>query len=217
MIGPSSTRRPQPGDLMAEAFLLSAARTPIGKFLGGLADVSAPELGAIALKAALERAKVAARQGRRSHLRQRATSRARSEPGPAGGPQGRAAGHDRGVHRQQGLRLRPQGGHAGRPGDPGRRRRPDRGRRHGVDEPGAAPALRCPGRLEVRRPKGRRFGRFTTASGARSRTGRWARRPSTSPPSAASPGETWTRSPSKAISGPRRRGKRRRSTTKSCR
>ncbi|HEX4591505.1 MAG TPA: acetyl-CoA C-acetyltransferase [Gemmataceae bacterium] len=42
---------------MADAFLLSAARTPIGKFLGGLVDVSAPDLGAIAVKAALERAK----------------------------------------------------------------------------------------------------------------------------------------------------------------
>ncbi len=41
---------------MADAFLLAAARTPIGKFLGGLADVSAPDLGAIAIKAALERA-----------------------------------------------------------------------------------------------------------------------------------------------------------------
>jgi acetyl-CoA C-acetyltransferase len=42
---------------MADAFVLSAARTPIGKFLGGLADLSAPDLGAIALKAVLERAK----------------------------------------------------------------------------------------------------------------------------------------------------------------
>src|SRR4051794_31419800 len=45
---------------MPDAFLLSAARTPIGKFLGGLADLSAPELGAVALKAALERAKAPA-------------------------------------------------------------------------------------------------------------------------------------------------------------
>src|SRR4051794_38101608 len=43
---------------MADAFLLAASRTPIGKYLGGLADVSAPQLGAVALKAALERAKV---------------------------------------------------------------------------------------------------------------------------------------------------------------
>lgn len=41
---------------MADAYLLSAARTPIGKFLGGLAELSAPQLGAVALKAALARA-----------------------------------------------------------------------------------------------------------------------------------------------------------------
>src|SRR5262245_41541948 len=41
---------------MADAFLLSAARTPIGKYLGGLADVPAPQLGATALAEALKRA-----------------------------------------------------------------------------------------------------------------------------------------------------------------
>jgi acetyl-CoA C-acetyltransferase len=40
--------------------ILSAARTPIGKFLGGLSSLSAPELGAVAIKAALERAGVPA-------------------------------------------------------------------------------------------------------------------------------------------------------------
>src|SRR6188474_694380 len=34
--------------------IVSAARTPIGKFLGGLSSVSAPELGAVAIRAALE-------------------------------------------------------------------------------------------------------------------------------------------------------------------
>jgi acetyl-CoA C-acetyltransferase len=38
--------------------IVSAARTPIGKFLGSLSSLSAPELGAIAIKAALERAGV---------------------------------------------------------------------------------------------------------------------------------------------------------------
>jgi acetyl-CoA C-acetyltransferase len=47
---------------MAEAFLLSAARTPIGKFLGGLADVPAPQLGAFALAEALKRARAAPAQ-----------------------------------------------------------------------------------------------------------------------------------------------------------
>src|SRR5215213_6081104 len=36
--------------------IVSAARTPIGKFLGALSPVSAPELGAVAIRAALERA-----------------------------------------------------------------------------------------------------------------------------------------------------------------
>jgi acetyl-CoA C-acetyltransferase len=43
---------------MADAFLLSAVRTPIGKHLGGLADLSAPELGAVALAEALRRGRV---------------------------------------------------------------------------------------------------------------------------------------------------------------
>jgi len=38
--------------------ILGASRTPIGAFLGGLAPVSAPRLGAIAIKCALERAGV---------------------------------------------------------------------------------------------------------------------------------------------------------------
>ena len=36
--------------------IVAAQRTPIGKFLGGLSTLSAPELGAIAIKAAVERA-----------------------------------------------------------------------------------------------------------------------------------------------------------------
>jgi acetyl-CoA C-acetyltransferase len=41
---------------MADAFLLSAARTPIGKYLGSLAEVPAPQLGAVAIAEALRRA-----------------------------------------------------------------------------------------------------------------------------------------------------------------
>lgn len=39
--------------------ILSAARTPIGSFGGSLSSISAPQLGAVAIKAALERAGVA--------------------------------------------------------------------------------------------------------------------------------------------------------------
>jgi acetyl-CoA C-acetyltransferase len=47
---------------MADAFLLSAARTPIGKYLGGLSELPAPELGAIAIAEAMKRAAVSPEQ-----------------------------------------------------------------------------------------------------------------------------------------------------------
>src|SRR5437016_7505671 len=47
---------------MPDAFILSAARTPVAKFLGDLADLTAPQLGAVALREALARAKTPADQ-----------------------------------------------------------------------------------------------------------------------------------------------------------
>lgn len=41
-----------------DAVILSGARTPVGKYLGGLTSVSAPRLGAVAIKAAVERANI---------------------------------------------------------------------------------------------------------------------------------------------------------------
>src|SRR5260370_6488886 len=41
---------------MAETLILSAARTPIGKYLSGLAEMSAPELGATVVAESLRRA-----------------------------------------------------------------------------------------------------------------------------------------------------------------
>jgi acetyl-CoA C-acetyltransferase len=43
---------------MANAVIVSAVRTPFGRLGGGLADIPATELGAIAIRAGLERAKV---------------------------------------------------------------------------------------------------------------------------------------------------------------
>jgi acetyl-CoA C-acetyltransferase len=45
---------------MPEALIVSAARTPIGKYLGSLADVPAPQLGAAATAEALRRARAPA-------------------------------------------------------------------------------------------------------------------------------------------------------------
>jgi len=46
-------------DLSRQPVIVGAARTPIGRYLGGLASLSAPDLGAIAIKAALQRSGVA--------------------------------------------------------------------------------------------------------------------------------------------------------------
>ena len=42
-------------DLSRTPVIVAAARTPVGKFLGGLSSLRAPELGAIAIRAAMER------------------------------------------------------------------------------------------------------------------------------------------------------------------
>src|ERR1019366_7299653 len=46
--------------MMNDAYLVSAVRTPIGKFLGGLADLAAPELGGRVLKEVLARSNIPA-------------------------------------------------------------------------------------------------------------------------------------------------------------
>lgn len=45
---------------MTDVFIVDSARTPIGSFLGSLSSLSAPELGAVALQAALKRSGVPA-------------------------------------------------------------------------------------------------------------------------------------------------------------
>ena len=47
---------------MKDTVIISAVRTPVGKFQGGLKSMSAPQLGAIAVKAAVERAGLAPEQ-----------------------------------------------------------------------------------------------------------------------------------------------------------
>ena len=47
---------------MREVVIASAARTPIGCFNGALSSLSAPRLGAVAIKAAVERAGIPADQ-----------------------------------------------------------------------------------------------------------------------------------------------------------
>src|SRR5262245_21218770 len=54
--GPLSVAK-QNDATMADAFPPSAVRTPIGKYLGSLSEVSAPQLGTAAIAEAIRRAK----------------------------------------------------------------------------------------------------------------------------------------------------------------
>ncbi|MFL5538160.1 MAG: acetyl-CoA C-acyltransferase, partial [Longimicrobiaceae bacterium] len=47
-------------DPKTTAVIVSAVRTPIGRYLGGLASLSAPDLGAVAIREAVARAGVSA-------------------------------------------------------------------------------------------------------------------------------------------------------------
>ena len=47
---------------MSHAYVITGCRTPIGKFLGGLAALDAPHLGALAIAEALKRAAIAVDQ-----------------------------------------------------------------------------------------------------------------------------------------------------------
>src|SRR5690606_16084057 len=49
-------------EIMTDVVIVSAARTPVGSFLGALSSLPASRLGEVAIKAALERAGVAADQ-----------------------------------------------------------------------------------------------------------------------------------------------------------
>ncbi|HEX3141200.1 MAG TPA: hypothetical protein VHQ87_14160, partial [Rhizobacter sp.] len=48
--------------MTTDIVIVAAARTPVGKFGGSLSKIAAPELGAIVVKALLERAKLKGEQ-----------------------------------------------------------------------------------------------------------------------------------------------------------
>ena len=105
---------------MKNLVILSAARTPIGSFLGKLSSASGagPRRGAI--RGALERVRREARRGRAGHLRQRPPGGHRPGAGAPGLARRGHPEHGPVRHRPQGLRL----GHARRHGRRQRHRRP---------------------------------------------------------------------------------------------
>lgn len=54
----SSKRRKVDGDVSKNVYIVGAARTPLGSFQGSLSHLSATELGAIAIRAAVSRARI---------------------------------------------------------------------------------------------------------------------------------------------------------------
>ena len=142
---------------MAGSVIVAGARTPIGKLSGALASLSAMDLGGIAIKAALERAGVTPDRVKYVFMGQVLLGRPGPEPvarrvGQRRHRHGRADHHD-----QQGLPVGPQHDLPRRPHDPGRRGRHRRGRRHGVDDPGAALPAGRPRRVQARRRQARRL------------------------------------------------------------
>ena len=69
---------------LADVVIVGAARTPIGRYGGSFRNVHPAELGAVATRAALERAGVSPDAGRRSADRPRPAGRVGSESGASG-------------------------------------------------------------------------------------------------------------------------------------
>ena len=139
------------GRPLMTSVILNGARTPMGRLSGNLKDLSATQLGSVAIKAALERSGVAPDQVQYVIMGQVLQAgggqiTARQAAVGAGIPMSTPA-----ADREQGVPVRPGRDRAGRPAHPGRRVRHRRGRRHGVDDQRPAPADGLPGRLQVRR------------------------------------------------------------------
>ena len=99
---------------MAKPVIVSATRTPIGTLGGALAQKPATKLGAIAVREAIQRAKLDPAQVDEVILGTRAAGGARAEPRARRGARGRAAeGEVPVLRRQQGVRLGSEGGRAG--------------------------------------------------------------------------------------------------------
>ncbi len=117
---------------METPVILSAVRTPVGKFQGGLAGFSAPELGGKVVAEATRRAGLDAKQIDEAILGNVVQAGLGQNPARQaalkGGCDPRVAAHDH----QQSLRLRPESGCAGRASRAARRIRNRRRRRHGV-------------------------------------------------------------------------------------
>ena len=118
-----------------EVVIVSACRTAIGKFMGSLAGFTAPQLGAICIKEAIQRAGIApdaVEEVIMGNVLQAGVGQAPARQAAIWGGVPDTVGAFT-VNKVCGSGLKS--GDAGRPGHQGRRRRRDRGRRHGEHDP----------------------------------------------------------------------------------
>src|SRR3989442_5968371 len=95
------------------AYLVSAVRTPIGGFGGALASLSAPALGAAAVRSAVARAGLTPEAVEQVIMGNVIAAGLGQAPARQAGLGAGIPACPRRADRQQGLRLGPHGGHAG--------------------------------------------------------------------------------------------------------
>ena len=169
--------------MATEIVIASAARTPIGSFNGAFGAVPAHDLGKVAIKGALERAKVKPEEVDEVIMGQILSAASGPEPGPPGRRQFRHPGREDRARHQPALRLGPARRRLRLAGDPQRRRLDHGGRRPGEHEPGAARRLHArrhqDGRVQDDRhhAEGRPVGRLPRLSHGQHRRERGAEIP----------------------------------------
>ena len=138
-----------------ESVIISAVRTPTGRFLGVLKDFAATELGAQGRSRSSPAVGNRSGDGRRVHHGQRHPGRQRTESGAPGGAQRRPLRPCCRADDQQGVRVGTESRHARGSGHRDWRHRHRGRRRNGIDEQRALPAAT----RSRRTPDGRRQGR----------------------------------------------------------
>ena len=122
---------------MQAVYILSAVRTPIGKFGGSLASLTAADIGVVAAKAAMERAGIQAEQVEETIFGNARQAGGGPNRGAADFHSQRRAPGSAGVYREQSLRLGDEVDCAGLSGHSARRCQLHSGGRHGIDVAGS--------------------------------------------------------------------------------
>ena len=105
---------------LEDVVIVSAVRTPVGKFQGSLSDFTAPQLGAIVVREAVKRAGIDPNSVDECIMGNVVSAGLGQNRSAAGGAGRRLVRQRRGDDHQQGLRLGIEGGRARPAGDPDR-------------------------------------------------------------------------------------------------